>query len=223
MKDFRKFPTLRQVCEYTFLVDLQFSSRGDYAVRAAICLAGAYESEQMCTLQRVSDETGVPRTFVAQILGDLVRASLALSFPGSHGGYRLARPPDTVSLLEVVEAAEGSLHFAGCVRRDPPCPGRSVCALQETWVEATAVVRDELRTLTLATLTSREGKPRCLPTSAGPGRPPLLGELGPATQDLVEDPVELVGQRVGSCTAGPGPRRDDAEEPPIPDDSEHRQ
>jgi len=136
-------------------VNLSLSRRGNYVLRAAIYLAAAHESAQLCTLRQMSEEMSVPRTFVPQILSDLVRSGLAISTTGSHGGYRLARPPTEVRLLEVVEAGEGTLVFSGCVRGNRPCTGRAVCPLQEIWTEASARLRSSLASTTLAELVRR--------------------------------------------------------------------
>lgn len=98
---------------------------------------------------------GVPRTFVSQILGDLVRAGLAVSSFGKDGGYRLARPPAEVSLLEVVEAGEGSLVSATCALGDGPCRWDKVCPLHESWGAASSALRRELAATSLADVAER--------------------------------------------------------------------
>jgi Rrf2 family protein len=94
-------------------VDLRLSHRGRYVVRAAVFLAAAYGSGRVRTQREVSEAMAVPKAFVPQVLSDLVRSGLVVSISGARGGYRLARPPDQVQLLEVVEAGEGPM-FAGC-------------------------------------------------------------------------------------------------------------
>jgi Rrf2 family protein len=107
-------------------------------------------------LREVSADMCVPRTFVSQILGDLVHAGVAVSSFGKKGGYRLARPPADVSLLEVVEAAEGSLKANRCALGDGlPC-WDDVCPLHETWGEATAALRSVLAATTLECLAARD-------------------------------------------------------------------
>ncbi len=137
-------------------MNLALSKRGDYVVRSAICLARCYETGKPKKLREVSTEMGVPRTYVSQILGDLVRVGLAQSFFGTNGGYSLSRPPSEVSLLEVVEAAEGPLAPQTCVLGDVPCQWESVCPLHETWGAATAALRTELASTSLADLVERD-------------------------------------------------------------------
>jgi Rrf2 family protein len=137
-------------------MNLGLSKRGDYVVRSAICLARSYESGVPKKLRQVSLEMEIPRTYVSQILGDLSRAGLAQSFFGTNGGYSLARPPDEVSLLEIVESAEGSLAPATCVLGNDSCGWDSVCPLHETWRAATAALRSVLASTTLADLLERD-------------------------------------------------------------------
>jgi Rrf2 family iron-sulfur cluster assembly transcriptional regulator len=139
------------------VVNLGLSRRGDYVVRSAICLARVYLSERPTKLREVSSEMGVPRTFASQILGDLVRSGIAVSSFGLHGGYRLARPPEEVSLLDVIEAGEGSLASENCALADEPCPGEEVCPVHETWVRATSAFRRELAGTSLAQVASANG------------------------------------------------------------------
>ena len=133
-------------------MNLRLSKRGDYVVRSAICLARAYESGMPKKLRQVSAEMGVPRTFVSQILGDLVHAGLAVSTFGSNGGYRLARPPDEVRLLEVVEAGEGPPLPEACALGEGPCHWEAVCPLHEAWSAAVDALGAVLASTSLAQL-----------------------------------------------------------------------
>ena len=135
---------------------IKLSKRGDYVVRSAVCLASNYESPAPTKLRQVSTDMGVPRTFVSQILGDLVQAGIAQSFFGANGGYRLTRPPAEITVLEIVEAGEGPLESDTCVLGDDPCQWESVCPMHETWSAATAALRSELAHTTLATLVERD-------------------------------------------------------------------
>ena len=98
----------------------------------------------------------VPQTFASQILADLVRAGLATSRAGKAGGYRLVRPPEDVSLLEVVEAGEGPLRSERCALGEGPCRWEHVCPLHETWGAATGALRETLAKTSLATIVERD-------------------------------------------------------------------
>jgi len=137
-------------------MDMTLSKRGDYVLRSAISLARAFEVGVPRKIREVVDETEVPRTFASQILADLVRAGVASSRAGRNGGYWLARAPEDISVLEVVEAAEGPLHAERCALGEGPCRWEAVCPLHETWSAATAVLRQVLATTTLAEVAARD-------------------------------------------------------------------
>ncbi len=192
---------------YTILwpMDLKLSKRGDYVVRSAICLARAYPSGQPTKLRQVSADMGVPRTYVSQILGDLVRGSVAVSSFGVHGGYRLARPPASVTLLQVVEAGEGPLEADGCALGDGPVRWSEVCPLHEAWGKASRALRASLAATSLAELTAVdqaiEAGIYVSPPDAHRQRPAAVGVSDSVQVELAADTVAAQLRRGGSWLA----------------------
>jgi Rrf2 family protein len=132
-------------------VDLTLSKRGDYVVRAAIALASAWDGGGTYRkIRQVAEEMGLPLSYTPQLLGILARAGLAEAKAGRTGGYRLSRPPDDISVLEVVEAAEGDLASRRCAIRGGPCRWEDVCALHPTVVRAAQAIRSTLAATSLA-------------------------------------------------------------------------
>jgi Rrf2 family protein len=103
-------------------MDLTLSMRGDYVVRAALGLARAWETAGYRKIRDITDEMALPATYTPQILGHLARAGLATARAGRDGGYRLSRPPEEITMLEVVEAAEGDLLLGRCTLRGGGVP-----------------------------------------------------------------------------------------------------
>ncbi|MDA8359849.1 MAG: Rrf2 family transcriptional regulator [Actinomycetota bacterium] len=137
-------------------MNMTLSKRGDYVVRSALALARAYPSGEARKIREIVAEMGVPQTFASQILADLVRAGLATSKAGKDGGYRLARPPEEISTLDVVEAGEGPLRAERCALGEGPCRWDTVCPLHETWRSATTALRDVLAATSLAELARQD-------------------------------------------------------------------
>ena len=178
-------------------MDMTLSRRGDYVMRSAITLARAFSSGEQRKIREVVAETAVPATFASQILADLVRAGLASSRAGRDGGYRLIRPPEEISVLEVIEAAEGTLHAERCALGEGPCRWDAVCPLHETWLEMTGALRELLAQTSLAEVAGRDAA-----IEAGTYR--LEGEshrtrpsrVSVADRVEVEAPLELVDRRL---------------------------
>ncbi|MEO8425078.1 MAG: Rrf2 family transcriptional regulator [Actinomycetota bacterium] len=130
-------------------MDIALSKTADYVVRAALALAEA-EDDGYMTIAQVAEEMSLPKTFTPQVLGMLARAGIAESKAGRGGGYRLTRRPRRITMLDVVEAAEGSLVNERCTMRGGPCRSEDRCAVHDTWAKAAVALRRSLARTTLA-------------------------------------------------------------------------
>lgn len=133
-------------------MDLTLTRRGDYVVRAAIALARAFPQGGYRKIREVAEEMRLPRAYTPQILNLLAQAGMAEARAGQQGGYRLRRDPATISLLEVVEAAEGPLRPERCTLRDGPCRWEDMCPLHPAWERAVDSLRGTLQATTLASV-----------------------------------------------------------------------
>lgn len=115
---------------------LELGRRADYAIRAAVDLARHHDDGERRKARAIAEEMAIPTTYVPQIMAELVRAGLVESVAGRSGGYSLARPPRSVSLLGVVEAVEGDILSAACVLRGGPCRWSDMCAVHVPWSRA---------------------------------------------------------------------------------------
>ena len=152
---------------------LRLTRRGDYAVRAMVTLARP-DTGQL-TGAALAEATGIPVSYVPQVMSDLVRAGLVANRRGRAGGYRLARDADKVSLLEVVAASEGDSQPQQCVLRGGPCRGQTdgACDVHDAFYRAEQAVFASLSAVSLA--------------EAAGGSP-----ASPATDSRVERPQALV-------------------------------
>ncbi|HEX5369999.1 MAG TPA: Rrf2 family transcriptional regulator [Dehalococcoidia bacterium] len=126
-------------------MDLQLTRRGDYALRAALCLAKASPSGAYRKLREIAAETAIPERYTHEIVSLLVRAGLVEAMAGKLGGYRLAREPASISLLEVIEAGEGSLRQDRCALSGGPCRQQTMCGVHQMLEEAARALIMSLR------------------------------------------------------------------------------
>jgi Rrf2 family transcriptional regulator, iron-sulfur cluster assembly transcription factor len=109
--------------------------KGDYSVRAMLYLARhAGDGRQKARVVATAME--IPQPYATQILANLVAEDLLIATAGPDGGYELARPADEISLLEVVEAAEGPIRLETCVLKGGSCDWSDVCPVHEAWARA---------------------------------------------------------------------------------------
>lgn len=155
-------------------MDLTLSSRGDYVLRAAIYLARTWDGNgSYRKIREVADAMGLPPSYTPQLLGILAKAGMAEAKAGRVGGYRLARDPASITVLEVIEAAEGYLSTRRCPIRGGPCHWDDVCALHPTWSKASEAIRSTLGETSLAEVAAMDR--RLVEGEALPTPPPPPG------------------------------------------------
>ncbi|HUL49136.1 MAG TPA: Rrf2 family transcriptional regulator [Gemmatimonadales bacterium] len=106
---------------------LLYSSACGYAIRALTFLAEAGNGG-FVQLRDIALGEDIPPAFLGKILQDLVHAGLLRSSKGPHGGYALARPATSISLLDIRQAIDGTADLMACASGlgrcsdDMPCP-----------------------------------------------------------------------------------------------------
>src|ERR1700723_2261357 len=88
---------------------VKVSTRGDYASRALLSLALHGGVVVPTSVRDIADRTGLPQPYLEQILLALKGAGLVRSKRGVGGGYVLARPPEEISLAQIVSAVDGPI------------------------------------------------------------------------------------------------------------------
>jgi len=137
-------------------MQITLGKRGDYAVRAVLDLAQHYGGGLRKT-REIANAMHIPPAYLPQILADLVRAGLLDATAGRDGGYRLARSPQAISLLEVVEAAEGPVDMVKeCLLRDIPCGREGFCVAHDTWIGAQRALARKLQATSFRQLAKGE-------------------------------------------------------------------
>ena len=90
----------------------------DYAVMCVLEVA----REGRISAAEVARRNGISSSFLANIVHSLAKAGIAVPTRGAGGGVSLARPPESLTVLEVIEAVQGPLSLHACVDRPEDCP-----------------------------------------------------------------------------------------------------
>jgi Rrf2 family protein len=133
---------------------MRISAKAEYACVAMLELAANFGDPQPLRIKAIADAQGIPQRFLVQILLQLKTAGLVASVRGAAGGYQLARPPEAISLVSVINAIDDRTLTA---RSSLGEHGRTpaVEALLAVWREVQAEEQRLLQKLTLAELVRR--------------------------------------------------------------------
>ena len=139
----------------------QVPTRGRYGVRLMVALAMSYGTG-ISLLQEIARREGISEKYLGQIVIPLKTAGLVVSQRGSHGGYSLARPPEDITVREVLEAIEGRIAPAPCAGEaasDPECiespsacERATTCVLTRVWRKLQDDIEGSLGSFTLGSL-----------------------------------------------------------------------
>jgi Rrf2 family protein len=144
---------------------MQLTASSGYAIHglAYLALKGA---DSVTFLSEISEFFAIPPSYLAKVFQTLARQRLVSSYRGAKGGYALARPPDGITLREVIEIFEGR-PAAECPLLKGPCSRESQCQVYRRLMEAQQAYLGVLEGHTVADIAEefgdKDGK-------AGPGR-----------------------------------------------------
>lgn len=114
----------------------------EYGIRATLYVA-SLSREGFVPIREISEKTDISFHYLTKVLQTLAGDKIVTSLRGSKGGVRLARPPEEITLLDVVRAFEGPEVFKGCLLGLPQCDDGHPCVLHDSWNK----VRDILFTV----------------------------------------------------------------------------
>lgn len=129
---------------------MKVSTRGDYAARALLSLA-LHDAEGPTSVKEIAERTTLPQPYLEQILLAVKGAGLVRSKRGVGGGYVLARPPERITLAEILSAVDGPISVP--IENHDHCEGH--CMLDEVWNAVSEEMRTLLDGFTLADLVTR--------------------------------------------------------------------
>jgi Rrf2 family protein len=127
---------------------MKLSPAAALAIRGAVVLAEEY-GQGPIPLGDICSRRDLPKQYLVKIFSSLARAGLISPIRGQRGGYILARDPDRISLLQVIEAVEGPIALNYCQQTPSQCD-RTSCPMRPLWTELQQTLSGKLNAMTLA-------------------------------------------------------------------------
>ncbi len=144
---------------------MKLTTKGRYALRSALYLAKRSQEGVPVSIREISEHEDISADFLEQIFFRLRKNGLVSSVRGPGGGFFLSRPPESISLLDLLVAAGEGFDFTPCTGRTDHslCPRTDLCRAKPVWEELDDVIRRHAAGKTLASLLA-DGEP------SAPGR-----------------------------------------------------
>ncbi|MDP1809306.1 MAG: Rrf2 family transcriptional regulator [Actinomycetota bacterium] len=128
---------------------MNISSKAEYGIRAMVEIAA---SDGPLKRSAIARRQGIPIPFLTQVLRALVNTGLVSSSRGPYGGYLLAQPADSITLLDIVTRLQGPVMPKGCLETsglDACLIGGADCLLRDVWSALKSANEQVLRGVTL--------------------------------------------------------------------------
>lgn len=122
---------------------MEFGIIEDYAVRMILYLSR--NPEKISTRQEISKAMQIPITVLARIGQTLEANGIVEIHRGKRGGYKLRKPPERITLLEVLESFTGKISINKCVDNPDFCVREGICPVNPIWKDINEKFRELLK------------------------------------------------------------------------------
>lgn len=129
-----------------------FSRSCEYGLQAMIYISLHSKSKDKVTLEQIAKSQQIPQPFLSKILQRLVKHKLIGSRKGRNGGFYFLRPPEKITLLEIVKTINGTDLLDGCVLGLSKCSEQNPCPLYDEFKKVKDQIKQILKSKSLQTL-----------------------------------------------------------------------
>ena len=145
---------------------MEITKAADYGLRAMYRL-GQVPTNTSALIGDIAAELQIPAQFLHKVMPRLVKAGLVRSRRGARGGYRLAKTPGEISLLDIVQAIDGPIYINRCLFDHEDCSMDDYCPIRPVFQTAQDALRGVLHASSLADLIPKDKvAPAAAPTAA---------------------------------------------------------
>lgn len=123
---------------------MQITHQADYAVRTILYLSRLEPNHRVPTSE-IAKFNRIPPSFLTKIISQLSIAGLIHTSRGARGGVWLARSPQNISLLDVLQAIDGTLALNQCVENPQDCAFSDDCLIHKFWEDTCQEVIGKLK------------------------------------------------------------------------------
>lgn len=132
---------------------MRLSTKGKYGV-AAMYELSTYYDQKAVSLKEIAQKQEYSVAYLEQLFSTLKKERLITSQRGAKGGYKLAKPPEKITVGDIIRALEGPIEFSECVggSEDYKCDRSAICVTKDIWKEVNDNINSVIDNITLKDL-----------------------------------------------------------------------
>lgn len=128
---------------------MKLSTRSRYGTRMMVDLAQHYDKGPV-QIGDIAKRQDISVKYLEQLVIPLKKADYIRSVRGPKGGHMLTRPPEEITVGEIVKILEGGIDLSGCIENPDACERTERCLTRGVWEEATKAMYEKLNSTTLS-------------------------------------------------------------------------
>lgn len=128
---------------------MKLSTRSRYGLRMILDMAQHCDKGPV-QIGSIAKRQDISVKYLEQLIIPLKKAQYVQSVRGPKGGHLLAKPPDEITVGEIVNLLEGGINLANCIEHPEICERHESCLTRSVWEEATEAMYDRLNSITLS-------------------------------------------------------------------------
>ena len=134
---------------------MNLSTRSRYGTRMMLDLAQRFD-EGPVKIGAIAKRQEISVKYLEQLIIPLKKANFIKSIRGPKGGHLLGKPPENITIGDIVNVLEGGINFASCIESSDKCNRSSHCLSKGIWQEISQTMQDKLNSITLLNVIERD-------------------------------------------------------------------
>ena len=134
---------------------MKLSTRTRYGTRALLDLA-LHQAESPVSLKDIAERQQISLQYLEHLITPLIAVGIVRSIRGPKGGVALAKPPDQITLSQIMKLLEGSTSLVECIDNPKLCSRAELCVTRDIWDELNKAMNGVMESTTLQDLVERQ-------------------------------------------------------------------
>ncbi len=144
---------------------MKISAKARYGLRILLDIALNETPERPRLMKEICEAQDLSEKFTSRLVIPLRTSGMIHSIRGKLGGFRLAKSPTDITLLNVIECLQGPIHVTDCLEDRSVCPRNAKCATRVIWTDINNAIRNALQGITLDSIIHKVGDARNIPSA----------------------------------------------------------
>ena len=134
---------------------MNLSTRSRYGTRMMLDLAQRFD-EGPVKIGDIAKRQELSVKYLEQLIIPLKKANFIKSIRGPKGGHLLGKPPENITIGDIINVLEGGINFASCIESSDECNRSNHCLTKGIWQEISQTMQDKLHSITLLNVIERD-------------------------------------------------------------------